>query len=357
MTATALEHPDMGAHECLARAVAASNAREDVRGYSPLQHALGRAPNLDPTVQAELVDETYGNNIKRMQDSEVNFLRWTYQNRVSRALNSKNRKAQIFLPRTYVYCWRKAKRETKSSLKGIARVLCTETRRDNEQEGSTRQLLLLPGAPRPGGCVWLSRAGRLMRADPTQLRLASVREEAYQPMPWTAREELQKLQKGQFLDIFTDIPEDDEIPWKNTPWDVQTDSVNIQAQEQQHSRNRLLTKTSDGNSQSSDTMFASSHTEIFPDTETDWSSDDTALEIQFEMKTGKHAFQKTCSNLYAFVTSAAKKGRKEGFERQMSLEERRKFDPAKQKEIKNYVVNDVLEKLEPHEKPPRERVY
>ena len=33
MTATALEHPDMGAHECLARA--------DVPGYSPPQHALG----------------------------------------------------------------------------------------------------------------------------------------------------------------------------------------------------------------------------------------------------------------------------------------------------------------------------
>ena len=164
------------------------------------------------------------------------------------------------------------------------------------------------------------------------------------------------MQKGQFLDISTDIPEDDEIPWKNTPWDVQTDSVNIQSQEQQHSRKRLLTKTSDGNSQSSDTMFASSHTEIFPDTETDWSPDDTALEVQFEMKTGKHAFQETCRDLYAFVTSAAKKGRKEVFERQMSLEERRKFDPAKQKEIKNYVVNDVLEKLEPHEKPPREYI-
>ena len=75
------------------RAVAASNAREDVRGDSPLQHALGRAPDLDgrvytpeyvslPTVQAEHVDETYGNNIKRMQDSEVNFLRWTCQIRV-----------------------------------------------------------------------------------------------------------------------------------------------------------------------------------------------------------------------------------------------------------------------------------
>ena len=103
-------------------------------------------------------------------------------------------------------------------------------------------------------------------------------------------------------------------------------------------------------------MFASSHTEIFPDTETDWSSDDTALEIQFEMKSGKRAFRKTCGDLYAFVTSAAKKERKEVFERQMSLEERRKFDPATQKEIKNYVVNDVLEKLEPHEKPPRESI-
>ena len=103
-------------------------------------------------------------------------------------------------------------------------------------------------------------------------------------------------------------------------------------------------------------MFASSHTEIFPDKETDWSSDDTALESQVEMKTGKRAFQKTCRDLYAFVTSAAKKGRNEVFERQMSLEERRKFDPAKQKEIKNYVVNDVLEKLEPHEKPPRESI-
>ena len=123
MTAAALEHPDMGAHECLARAVAASNAREDVRACSPLQHALGRAPDLDGrfytpeyealhAVKPELLDETYGNNIKRMQDSEVNFLHWTYQNRVARALNSKNRKAQVFLPGTYVYYWRKDKRET-----------------------------------------------------------------------------------------------------------------------------------------------------------------------------------------------------------------------------------------------------
>ena len=137
MAATSLKHPDMGSHECLTRALAASNDREDVRGYSPLKHALGRAPDLDGrfftpeyealhTVKAELVDETFGNDIKRIQDSEVHFFRWTYQSRVCRALNFKNRKAQMFLPGTYVYCWRKDKRGTKGSFKGIVRVLCTE---------------------------------------------------------------------------------------------------------------------------------------------------------------------------------------------------------------------------------------
>ena len=57
-----------------------------------------------------------------------------------------------------------------------------------------------------------------------------------------------------------------------------------------------------------------------------------------------------------FVISVVRKGRKEVFERHMSLEERKLFDPAKQKEIKNHVVNNVLEKLEPHEKPPRESI-
>ena len=40
----------------------------------------------------------------------------------------------------------------------------------------------------------------------------------------------------------------------------------------------------------------------------------------------------------------------------MSLEERKQFDPAKLTEIKNQVVKDVLEKLESHERPPRESI-
>ena len=54
-------------------------------------------------------------------------------------------------------------------------------------------------------------------------------------------------------------------------------------------------------------MFASSHMENSPETGPDWNSDDTALEIQFEMETGKNAFQKTCRDMNVFVTSAARK--------------------------------------------------
>ena len=60
-------------------------------------------------------------------------------------------------------------------------------------------------------------------------------------------------------------------------------------------------------------MFAGSTTETPPDTEPDWSSGVTALKIHFVMKTGKHALQNTCRDVFAFVTSAATKGRKEVF--------------------------------------------
>ena len=90
-----------------------SSGRLDCQGRCPGQHALGRVSGQDgrfhtpeyealPTVQAELVDETLGNNI-------TNGCRTL---RSTSALNSNNRKAQIFLPGTYVHYWRREMKET-----------------------------------------------------------------------------------------------------------------------------------------------------------------------------------------------------------------------------------------------------
>ena len=56
------------------------------------------------------------------------------------------------------------------SFVGPARVLAVETRVDEQ------------GNLRPGSCVWLHRAGRLIKAAPEQLRAASDRERAIEEL-------------------------------------------------------------------------------------------------------------------------------------------------------------------------------
>ena len=47
MTKLALEFPEMGPAESLSRSIAAHSGFEGVRGYTPQQHVLGKAPDLD----------------------------------------------------------------------------------------------------------------------------------------------------------------------------------------------------------------------------------------------------------------------------------------------------------------------
>ena len=85
-TATEMEHPAMGAQECLARAVAVSTTREDVRGTHRYSTHCEEHQTLHNRIRGttQSTDRTGGqdlwqHNIKRMQDSVVNFLRWTYR--------------------------------------------------------------------------------------------------------------------------------------------------------------------------------------------------------------------------------------------------------------------------------------
>ena len=91
---------------------------------------------------------------------------------------------------------------------------------------------------------------------------------------------------SKYIDICTDILEDEEILWTNTPWDMQTYISDTETPEQQKRRKRSLTKTHSGTSQSCNSMSASSSTEASQEPELDWSSHDAALEIHFEMNPG-----------------------------------------------------------------------
>ena len=144
-------------------------------------------------------------------------------------------------------------------------------------------------------------------------------------------------------DISTEVPEDSEDPGTNTPWNMQTNPSDNTPQQQQHTR-KTTSQNKNKSSQSNDNIFASSTTETPPPTEQDWSSGDTALKIHFEMKTGKNVFQKTLQKYVCFLSHVLqRRDASKFFERRMSRQ-RKQFDPVNQKEIKNYTMNDVLEK-------------
>ena len=113
----ALQEPQMDTQAALASALEAWNNREVVRGFSPRQHALGQVPDpcgrLFESDVKGLPVHMMGNpegeiaqHQKLREEAEVAFTRWQAQQRLSRAINSKERKIPEFAPGDLVFYWR-----------------------------------------------------------------------------------------------------------------------------------------------------------------------------------------------------------------------------------------------------------
>ena len=173
------DDPEITPKEALAEATRIFNCREMIRGYSPIQHALGRAPDaagrMFPVTDVEspdlLVEQPTGEmsrNIQRMFQAEKAFLEWTNQQRMSRALNSKGKNYPEVEPGDLVFMWRKQVSGSKvakyGQFVGPARVLAVETR------------LLDDGSTKVTSNVWCVRGRRLLKCSIEQLRKASEKE-------------------------------------------------------------------------------------------------------------------------------------------------------------------------------------
>ena len=105
----AAEDPQISAAEALSEAIRVENEREVVRGYSPAQHALGRAPDAAgrffesehlevPPVLCENGNGEYRRNIERMRHAEQAFSEWVANDRINRAKNTRPYKVKSFSP-------------------------------------------------------------------------------------------------------------------------------------------------------------------------------------------------------------------------------------------------------------------
>ena len=219
MTKLALEDGEISAEAALAEANRACNNRDWVRGYSPIQHALGRAPdhtgrffnnNLGPSpdLLVENADGELPRTLARMQVAEKAFLDWTNEERVRRALHSRARPRRDYDPGELVYIWRKqvsGQPGTKSGrFIGPARVLAVERHQSSD------------GGPGTSGSVWCVRGRRLVKCSVEQLRPATDREiilaelmPDHQP-DWSFQRVAEELGGNEYEDVSTEIPAEEE---------------------------------------------------------------------------------------------------------------------------------------------------
>ena len=146
------EDPNITPEDALTVAVRTFNHREITRGFSPVQHALGLAPDetgrfinsLEGRGHEELVRNPTGEfqeSIERMKTAEQAHSEWIAKERISRALNSRAQRTNHYQPGDLVYYWRNQLPKSMTASKtggflGPARVLVTETKR--EADGQLR---------------------------------------------------------------------------------------------------------------------------------------------------------------------------------------------------------------------------
>ena len=402
MSAMVSEQPTMTASEAFYRAIWASNNRDQYRGYTPLQHAFGRAPNElghlgesllreAPILTESGVSAEFGLDLQAMHTAEKTFLEEQAKERIRRAELAGARPMKGVYPGDLVFAWRRMTPKTDGGkhfkggkFVGPYRVLATETRVDN-------------GQLRASHVVWLYRGGQLIKATPQQLRPASAREEAWHdlkhtsPIPWTISETLRQQPPHQYEDIMSDTqhmpkpemlfdeedkrvreeatsPEHDRarrrIHGKQAP-NIQTEVPGPQAasaerHDRERSRSIPLRGRGHGREMSLQTTADSLEVcgVVFPDEESSyWKEEGAAVTFSVELPQVKTKQGKEWTrDLGCFFVKQLRCQAVEVSERRLNERELEGFRKAKQKEVKNFVVAKAFQNLPSHMKPSRNQV-
>lgn len=368
------EFPEMKPQELFQRAVWAQNNRDQYLGFSPIQHVLGRSSNEmgqlhnqgtgDPPIITERgISAEFGEDEKAMKKAEELFVDEQYKQRIRRAQESVNRTLKVYYPGDLVFYWRKQlaghKKEMggqtfkNGAFLGPARVLATETRVDSD------------GEIRPGSCVWLYRGNRLLRASPQQLRPASEREEAWaelgldKPIPWTITKILEDSKRKVYEDISAEIPTeltdmDLDLPAISKPAHrFRRKAPEVPAQRESVERPEKHPRQLDPEEMGEQGLIAlASETPS-----TLLTTEESVLSVEIDLPSGKALKKKHwLRDLECYIVGQVKKNHIEVSEKRLTEEEKKQFDAAKQKEVKNYIMAEVFKQLPPDKLPDKNQV-
>ena len=385
------EDGEISAEEVLSTAVRTFNQRDVVRGYSPIQHAMGIAPDetgrfvrsLDGRASETLLANPTGDfqqTIERMRVAEQAHSQWIANERIKKAMNSRAQTHRKFYPGDLVYYWRRQVPKSMAAHKGggylgPGRILVTETKRDDS------------GALRPGSAVWLVRGRRLLKCAVEQLRHATHREELLEHLtdlddkkaPWTLPRMVSELGKHEYEDVTNEVPTETELMEQD---EVMGNGGQESGPGPRHrhtakrplspSRGDMDTRQERGNRRSQgsqqqdlleedDDLCAEawwSQVE-FPEAQDEamnyWCDETAAVEIAVEMPTSRRGWESAEADLQSYFVGALRRRACEVSEKRMDAEEKRAFAGAKAAEVKNFIAAKAFECLPPHLQPPREQ--
>ena len=356
--------------EALASAVRVFNHREQVRGFTPAQLALGRNADdtdrlvaeghrLPPDLLVENAAGEFQRDVQRRAAAEKAHSDWHARQRLLRAKHSRPRRAYDYVPGELVFFWRsqESNKHRRSPggkhgrFLGPARVLATETRRDEA------------GHLRPGSTIWCIRGKQLIKCCPEQLRRASEREALIEELstdpkvPWTFTKVAEELGGNQFQDVSQEAPDDVEWTRAQDPGqqappgrhrirgkrpgppqrvDEMDDESQPLAQRPRHQPNQQEAHAAE--------RWSAEPVEA-------WMHDNTAVEVEFDIPESVRGRKGMCQNLEAFFVGAMKRKAVEVCERKLTSEERDQFRAAKAVEVKNFIAAEAFKSLPAHLQP------
>ena len=379
----------------LSMAVSVFNQREQVRGFSPVQHAFGRSPDITgrlvstcTEVPDDLIVECataeFEQSAKLRVAAEKAHAEWNAAQRISRAVNSKSRPRHVYQPGELVYFWRSQESgqgrhkpgSKQGRFLGPARILAVESKRDPD------------GSLLPKSSVWCIRGRQLLKCSPEQLRRASEREELLEavardqgrdPTPWTFTRLASEIGGNQFEDVSEEGPTDEE--WYRAQ-DVQEEVPPV--------RFRMRGKRAEPEPRSveDDEDMEATHTAtssrgprprlgprgtFFTDADAErwtaqvpesawsaeavsfWDDSSAAVEVEIDMPRTVKQWDRATGNLPAYFTGALKRQAIEVSEKRLSPEDLQKFREAKMIEVKNFLAAQAFEALPKHLQPSKEQ--
>ena len=392
--------------EALATAVRTFNQRDMIRGFSPVQHVLGQAPdetgrsnvgshNIPPELLVENPSGEFQRAVLRRQEAEKALADWTARQRLVRAQNSRSRECTVYQPGDLVFFWRaqEAGRQRqglshkRGRFAGPARILAMESKRGAE------------GGVEASSSVWLVRGRSLIKVSAEQLRAASPREELLEavssdnPTPWTFHRVAEQIGGNQFEDLSQQRPSEEEWLRAQDPREeVQPsrrephapvqhryrgkrpvsqpapsdDEELIPAEPSSSSRRRVgYDETGRRSGAYLDRLVEEQKGERWTDhvhetawfnTEPSfWKDDHACVEVEVEMPSSHRGWRQAAGNLECYLISAMKRKAVEVSEKHMSEADKEKFRAAKSVEVKNFIAARAFESLPDHLKPSREK--